>query len=55
MDNISGFGRKVIFDALQNMGILKNDGWKQIKSITEYWEVDKKNPRIEVILESEEE
>lgn len=55
MDNISGFGRKVIFDALQTMGILKNDGWKQIKSITEYWAVDKKNPRIEVVLESEEE
>lgn len=55
MDNISGFGRKVIFDALQTMGILKNDGWKQIKSITEYWAVDKQNPRIEVVLESEEE
>ena len=48
-DNIS-FGRKFIFDALQTMGILENDGWKQIRKITEKFEVDKSNPRIEILL-----
>lgn len=49
-DNISAFGRKVIFDALQQMGVISNDGWKQISSITERWKVDKQNPRIEIVL-----
>lgn len=49
MDNIS-FGRKFIFDALQTMGILDNDGWKQIKGINESFKVDKTTPRIEVLL-----
>lgn len=49
-DNVSGFGRKVIFDALQQMGIIDNDGRKQIARITEFWEVDKYNPRIEITL-----
>lgn len=48
-DNIS-FGRKFIFDALQSMGILDNDGWGQIGDITERFKVDKGNPRIEVRL-----
>lgn len=50
-DNIS-FGRKFIFDALQSMGILENDGWKQIRRITEQFEVDKNNPRIEILLKA---
>lgn len=49
-DNISGFGRKVIFDALQQMGIIDNDGRKQIVSITEFWKIDRQNPRIEITL-----
>ena len=49
-DNISSFGKKCIFDALQHMGILDNDGWQQIASVTEHWQVDKQNPRIEVTL-----
>ena len=48
-DNIS-FGRKFIFDALQSMGILDNDGWGQIAEIRERFEVDKGNPRIEILL-----
>ena len=40
-DNISSFGRKVIQDALVQCGVLKDDGW---------FEVDKENPRIEVII-----
>ena len=49
-DNISGFGRKVIFDALQQMGVIDNDGRKQIASITEFWKIDRQNPRIEIVL-----
>lgn len=48
-DNIS-FGRKFIFDALQSMGILDNDGWKNIGDITERFAVDKNNPRVEITL-----
>ena len=48
-DNIS-FGRKFIFDALQSMKILDNDGWGQIGDITERFRVDKDNPRIEIRL-----
>lgn len=53
-DNIS-FGRKFIFDALQSMGILDNDGWGQIGDITERFDVDKKEPRIEILLKECEE
>ena len=45
-DNISGFGRKVIQDALVHCGILHNDGWREIKGFEDHFEVDAKNPRI---------
>ena len=45
-DNISGFARKVIFDALVKSGILKDDGQDEIKSISESWKVDKNDPCI---------
>lgn len=38
-------------DALVQAGILENDGWKQIKGMADYFEVDKKYPRIEVRIE----
>lgn len=47
-DNISSFGRKVIQDALVDTGVLKNDGWKYVVGFSDKFEVDKKNPRIEV-------
>jgi hypothetical protein len=50
-DNIMA-GQKFVFDALQEVGFIKNDGWKQIGSITHRFEVDKKNPRIEVEIEA---
>ncbi len=46
-DNIMA-GQKFVFDALQEMGFISNDGWQQIGSITHRFEVDKQNPRIEV-------
>ena len=50
-DNISGYFHKVFMDALVQAGILENDGWKQIKGMSDYFEVDKKYPRIEVRIE----
>lgn len=52
MDNISSFGRKVIQDALVTMGVLQNDGWKEITGFQDEFFVDKHNPRIEVEITS---
>lgn len=49
-DNISGGGTKFVLDGLQAAGVIDNDGWKQINSITHKFAVDKNNPRIEVEL-----
>lgn len=49
-DNISGFGRKVINDALVEMRILKNDNQKHIKSISESFFLNRTKPRIIVEL-----
>ena len=50
-DNISGYGRKVIQDALVRAGYLKGDGWAHIAGFADDFSVDKKKPRIEVVLE----
>lgn len=47
-DNVSSFGRKVIQDALVDVGVLKDDGWKYVVGFSDRFEVDKGNPRIEV-------
>lgn len=47
-DNISGFGRKVIQDALVKAGRLANDGWKDIEGFEDHFAVDAEQPRIEV-------
>ena len=47
-DNISGYFHKVFQDALVQAGCLENDGWKYIKGMADYFEVDKKDPHIEV-------
>jgi len=39
---------KFILDGMVKAEILKNDGWKNIRSIREDWKLDRKNPRIEV-------
>lgn len=49
-DNISSFGRKVIQDALVDTGVLKDDGWKHVVGFSDRFEVDKENPRIEVLI-----
>ena len=52
-DNIAA-AKKFIMDALQETKTIRNDGFKEIKSFGDLFYVDKKNPRIEVvIIESE--
>ena len=52
-DNVSGYGRKVIQDALVRAKILKNDGWNDIIGFEDIFYIDKKNPRIVVEIEEE--
>lgn len=47
-DNVASFAMKVIQDSLVKTGVLENDGWKNIKSFSCDFEVDKSNPRIVV-------
>lgn len=49
-DNISSFGRKVIQDALVSTGVLKDDGWKHVVGFSDRFEVNRENPRIEVLI-----
>lgn len=49
-DNISSFGRKVIQDSLVSTGVLKDDGCKHVVGFSDRFEVDKENPRIEVLI-----
>ena len=49
-DNINA-GIKFILDGLVVAGVLDNDGWKQIGTITHDVQVDKLNPRVEVELQ----
>lgn len=48
-DNIA-FAKKFILDSLQEMDILKNDGWEQVPGFLDEFYVDKVNPRVEVLL-----
>jgi len=48
-DNIV-FAKKFILDAMQEVGILENDGWNQVCGFTDDWGVDKDNPRVEIEL-----
>lgn len=50
LDNISSFGRKVIQDALVGAGVLKDDGWSHVVGFSDWFKVDRKNPRIEVLI-----
>src|SRR5690625_560472 len=46
-DNIT-VGQKYIFDGLIKQGVMPNDGWDEVNSITHKFAVDKKNPRVEI-------
>lgn len=53
-DNVSSFGRKIIQDALVNMGALRDDGWSNIRNFADDFAVDRDNPRIEIEIEEAE-
>lgn len=48
-DNIVA-SKKFILDGLVKSGVIKNDGWGEVKGFKESWKVDKDNPRIEVTI-----
>lgn len=50
LDNVSSYGRKVIQDALVKSRVLKDDGWNHVVGFSDRFEVDKNNPRIEVLI-----
>lgn len=49
-DNISSYGRKVIQDGLVRAHVLRGDGWNHIDGFSDRFEVDRGNPRIEVLI-----
>lgn len=49
-DNISGFGRKVILDALVKTGVIQDDSGKYIKGFKDCFDVYPLYPRIEVFI-----
>lgn len=49
-DNIAGGGTKILMDGLIKAGVMPNDGWNEVNSITHKFEVSKENPRIEVSI-----
>lgn len=50
-DNIAA-GRKYILDGLVSAGIIPGDGWQHVGNFADKFDVDKKKPRIEVIVEN---
>lgn len=48
-DNIA-FACKFIFDGLQEAGVLENDSFKNVLSITHLFEIDK-NERVEIVVD----
>ena len=51
-DNVA-FAKKFILDALQETGILKNDGWEEVASFTDEFAVNRKYPHVEVLIYEE--
>lgn len=49
-DNISA-AKKFILDALVDMRIIENDGWKWVNNLSDKFFVNKKRPRIVVTLD----
>lgn len=49
--NIASAFDKSFEDALQKCGVLQNDGWNNVINTTSDFAIDKKNPRVEVLIE----
>lgn len=47
-DNIAAGGRKIILDALTELGIITGDGWKHISGWHDNFEIDKKQPGVRI-------
>lgn len=50
LDNIA-FAKKFVFDALQKMGVIKNDNWSGVTGFSDTFRLNKANPRVIVELE----
>jgi len=48
-DNIA-FAKKFIQDSLVKAGVIENDGWERVEGFTDEFAIDKKNPRVEVVI-----
>lgn len=53
-DNVA-FSKKFLLDAMQEAGLIKNDGYKEIWGFEDSFEVDKDNPRVEIEIKELEE
>lgn len=49
--NVRAGAEKVILDALQNMGIIRNDNWRWLEDKPATVEVDPQNPHIEIQID----
>lgn len=50
MNILSAFD-KSFQDALQKIGVIKNDGWNDVINTTHCFRIDRLDPRVEVIIE----
>lgn len=48
-DNIA-FCKKYIMDGFQESGLISQDGWKNVLGFEDQFEIDSKDPRIEIII-----
>jgi len=49
--NIASAFDKSFQDALQKTGVLENDSWKHVINATFDFDVDRENPRVEIVIE----
>lgn len=48
--NVASAFIKSFEDALQKQKVIKNDGWNDVLTPTLEFEIDRKNPRVEVVI-----
>ena len=44
------FSIKFLMDAMQQVGIISGDGWKNVAGYIHEWDVDPDNPRVEIAI-----
>jgi Holliday junction resolvase RusA-like endonuclease len=52
-DNMLAGACKFVLDSLVHAGILSDDGWAEVASLTFEWSVDKQSPGIQLTLRSD--